>query len=917
MPWLAALLTFFGIATWSIWVDLRQITAKISDQASSIEEHASQRIHNLDTVLVSLAGLYQSAFELEQAELTGFAGEMLRAYPFIASIYHLKWLPRQQTEDFLEDMREQGLVGFRLHGRETASDHAPTHHLAIDFLEPMTPLTGGMLGHDLSGYAELMPAFETAITTATTVGVSGVRLGQSDTLTYLAFKAVYLGRYPPTSAEMRRAMLSGVVMLKVDPQSFVSSLQVPSDIEVSMEQAGSPAAAVPHAADGQTGQAYTRLVHAPGVGLQFRTNIRLDAYGAPMALRLSRTIPLNQLNAVRPFLMWLAAMAILWLARAVRTSRRAAREQAEASAAAIAAEGARFSHVVDNAFDAVITADRNGKIVSWNQRATEIFGYTSNEVEGKDLLPLILTEETITEHHQLFSSLLDCNAKLPATVSHLETNGKHRSGRSLPLELALTSSLAHEEFILSVFARDITQRKHADQKIRQLAYYDTLTKLPNRESFKERASQAIESAVRHRRLGAVLYLDLDGFKRINDTLGHDLGDQLLIGVANRLREQVRAGDQVTRGEPSSSCDETMARLGGDEFTLLLSEVRHQLSASIVARRIQTEIAIPFNLDGHEVYVTPSIGIALFPDDGATVDEVLKNADTAMYHAKSVGKNNFQFYSDEMNARAVRRLKLEGELRKALSRGELHLNYQPQIDIKQGRIIAAEALLRWTHPEFGNVFPDQFIPIAEETGMIIEIGEWVLEEACRQSIAWQRAGLAPIKVAVNLSPVQFGQRIIRDSVRKALSTTGLPPDLLELEITESIIMRNVDETIATLRELRSMGIYISVDDFGTGYSSLSYLKRFPINALKIDRSFVKDIPDDQDDAAITAAIIAMAHQLNLEVVAEGIETEEQLGFLRQHGCEVGQGYLISRPVPGKELAELLPARQANEGQRLPA
>ena len=915
--WLFLLSALVGVVIWSVSLDLREIANEFKDQGDSIERLAAQRLQNLDTVLVSLVGLYHSTDGLDGAELSGFASELLRAYPFIASIYHMEWLPKQHLDDFLEDMREQGLAGYRLHGRDNSSDKVLTHYLPVDFLEPMTPLTGAMLGYDFAGHADLMPALDLAIATGKTFARSGIRLGKSGTPVYVAFKAIYFGRYPPDSADERSALMSGLVMLTVEPEAFMASLQVPAGIHMTTASTVAKDMLLNDPETVPDGQRDVRFDWVAGLGLKLSQDLYLQNYGALMALQLSRNVVLEQLSLSRPLLAWSVVMAIIWLTGAVRSSRRAAQEQAKASSAMIAAQGARFSHVVDNAFDAVITADSGGEVVSWNRRATEIFGYPADEVAGQDLWSLILAEDAITEHRELFTELLDSGAENPANASHLETSGKHKDGRIFPLELALTSSVAQGERILSVFARDISQRKRADHKIRLLAYYDTLTNLPNRQSFKERASQAIESAVRHQRLGAVLYLDLDGFKRINDTLGPDLGDQLLVGVADRLRDQVRTSDRITRGSTPGGVDEDMARLGGDEFTMLLSEIRHQLSATVVARRIQAEISKPFNLDGHEVYITPSIGIALFPEDGATIDEVLKNADTAMYHAKAVGKNNFQFYADEMNARAVKRLKLEGELRKALDRGELHLNYQPQIDIQQNRIIAAEALLRWTHHELGNVFPDQFIPIAEDTGMIIEIGEWVLHEACRQSMAWQQAGCAPIKVAVNLSPAQFAQRTIQEGVRKALDATGLPPSLLELEITENIIMCNVDETIATLRELRDMGIHISVDDFGTGYSSLSYLKRFPINALKIDRSFVKDIPDDQDDAAITAAIIAMAHQLNLEVVAEGIETQAQMDFLRHHGCEVGQGYMISKPVCGSELAELLAAPAAKPGLRRPA
>jgi diguanylate cyclase (GGDEF)-like protein len=458
--------------------------------------------------------------------------------------------------------------------------------------------------------------------------------------------------------------------------------------------------------------------------------------------------------------------------------------------------------------------------------------------------------------------------------------------------------------MISVFARDITERKRWDERIRYLAYCDSLTDLPNRQAFKEQVAKAIITSKRYSRIGAVLYLDLDEFKRINDTLGHDIGDMLLQNITKRLVEQVRISDTVGRPVVGDIMDRKIARMGGDEFTVLLDEIEKPDDAAVVAKRVQSVIASSYNLNGHDVYVTPSIGIALFPRDGQDVEELLKNADTAMYHAKAVGKNNFQFYTEQMNALASTRLKLEGKLRRALVLEEMELYYQPQIDMHTGEMISAEALLRWNQPELGMIPPEEFIPIAEETGMIIELGEWVLNEACRQNKAWQDAGYQQIRVAINLSSMQFIQRDLSEKVNNSLKNSKLDAKFLELEITESILMRNVNETIATLNDFKTMGISISVDDFGTGYSSLSYLKRFPLNALKIDRSFVRDIPQSQDDVTITSAIIAMAHRLSLGVVAEGVETDRQVDFLKQQGCEMAQGFFFSRPLPASEFETML-------------
>lgn len=451
--------------------------------------------------------------------------------------------------------------------------------------------------------------------------------------------------------------------------------------------------------------------------------------------------------------------------------------------------------------------------------------------------------------------------------------------------------------------QDITERKKAEEQIRTLAYYDTLTELPNRVMFKEHLGKALARARRRNNLVAVLLLDLDRFKRINDTLGHSVGDQLLREVAGRLLQSVRREDMVAR----HSFDDTatsVARLGGDEFAIMLTDLESVQAAAKVARRTLDTLSAPISLDAQEVFATASIGITVFPFDGEDVDTLLKNADTAMYHAKSEGRNNYQYYTKSMNASAFENLALENSLRRALERGEFELYYQPQVDLDSGEIVGVEALIRWQHPELGMVSPVQFIPLALETGLIVPMDEWGLRTACQQAKAWQDAGLRPMRVSVNLSSYQFRQKKLVELVARILSETRLDPQYLDVELTESTIMQNAEETVKTLHELNEMGIKLSVDDFGTGYSSLSYLKRFPLDTLKIDRSFIKDITTDPDDEALTRAILAMSNSLKLRVIAEGVETEEQLEFLRVNGCDEFQGYLFSRPVRATEIAEML-------------
>jgi diguanylate cyclase (GGDEF)-like protein len=446
--------------------------------------------------------------------------------------------------------------------------------------------------------------------------------------------------------------------------------------------------------------------------------------------------------------------------------------------------------------------------------------------------------------------------------------------------------------------RDITERKRTEERVFRLAYHDSLTGLLNRNSFKEHLAQALAQAQRHGRYVATLFLDLDRFKRINDTFGYKFGDLLLQGIGERIREGVRKSDKPARHVDSVS------RLGGDEFTILLPEVGRVQDLAKVAKRILETVASPLMISGHEIFMTGSIGITVYPMDGEDPDTLLKNADAAMYSAKEQGRNNYQFYSEAMNASSFKRLSLENALRKALDREEFILHYQPQIDINTGKIVGMEALLRWNQPEIGTVSPGDFIPLAEETGLIVPIGEWVLNTACAYNKSLQDMGLPPKRMAVNISSLQFRSQRLVETITRALKLSGLDAPWLEIELTESAIMKNMEESSSILREIKQMGLRVAIDDFGTGYSSLAYLKRFPLDILKIDRSFIHDIPGDGDNEAIAEAIIAMAHSLHLEVIAEGVETEDQLSFLREHGCGSVQGFIFSRALPGEEMIEYL-------------
>jgi diguanylate cyclase (GGDEF)-like protein len=438
---------------------------------------------------------------------------------------------------------------------------------------------------------------------------------------------------------------------------------------------------------------------------------------------------------------------------------------------------------------------------------------------------------------------------------------------------------------------DITDRKVAEERVQFLAYYDVLTGLPNRTLLRDRLAQALASARRQKDKVVLLFLDLDRFKIINDSLGHSLGDLLLQDVAERLKRWAREQD-------------TVARLGGDEFLIVLTRIKDVADAAVAAERIVNAMTAEFVVQGHSLRISCSLGLSIFPEHGADGETLIKNADAAMYCAKENGRNNFRFFTGDMNAQVLERLTSENSLRLALDKKELFLVYQPQMDIATGRITGLEALLRWQHPELGLVPPDGFIRIAENSGLIVPIGEWVIRTACSQSRKWHDEGLPAVPIAVNVSAVQFRQEGFCELIKRVLQETGLAPQNLELELTESLLLSNADVMSSVFQELKAMGLKLAIDDFGTGYSSLSYLKQFPVGKLKIDRAFIRDVAVSADDAAITTAIISMAKSLNLKVIAEGVETEAQMSFLRAHQCDEIQGYYFSKPLAADQVADKL-------------
>jgi diguanylate cyclase (GGDEF)-like protein/PAS domain S-box-containing protein len=579
----------------------------------------------------------------------------------------------------------------------------------------------------------------------------------------------------------------------------------------------------------------------------------------------------------QPFSMWLSLNSIsnekedLWVCV---ISDITAWKQAESKLKTISSE---LDTILENAMVGIaLIKDRI--VTRVNTKFEEIFKCDRSEIEGHNARKLYPTDEIYQQLGDEGYKVLAQGKNYVTEVRLLRQNGEPfwgmMSGKAIdPNDLRAGTIWLFE---------DITEQRNKDEKLQKLASLDSLTGLPNRNVFNDRLDHAIHQSHRKAVRLAVFFLDLDRFKHINDSLGHKAGDQLLCEVANRLKQCVREGD-------------TVARLGGDEFTLILEDIRSIEFVAKVAEKVLNVVSKTYDLEGTEVNISPSIGISLYPADGKNSDVLLKNADAAMYHAKESGRNNFQFYSAEMNERAAERLAMQTSLRKAVEKEELYLDFQPQIDLRTGKISGAEALLRWNSPELGQVSPFHFVPILEDTGLISIVGEMVLRKACETYLVLQNELDADFRIAVNLSGRQFSGGQLATKIRGILEETGMATNNLELEITENILMDDTNLAIATLTELSELGISLAIDDFGTGYSSLSYLKQFPLDVLKIDRSFVRDINDDADDAAIVDAILAMSRRLNLEVVAEGVETVDQLTFLQKNDCPRVQGYYFSKPL----------------------
>ncbi|MFQ5441866.1 MAG: EAL domain-containing protein [Thermodesulfobacteriota bacterium] len=550
----------------------------------------------------------------------------------------------------------------------------------------------------------------------------------------------------------------------------------------------------------------------------------------------------------------------------------------------------RFHKISASAQEAIIMIDDDARISYWNPASQKIFGYTEKEAVGREIRKFILPRMHRKAFKEGFKKFKK-TGKGTVLGRTMVLSGIKKDGTEFPVEISVSAVKMGRGWNSIGIIRDITDRKRFEEKIQEMSYHDSLTGLPNRRLFVDRLNQVLARGKRKKLMAAFLFLDLDRFKVINDTLGHSMGDELLKAVAGRLQECLRTSD-------------TFARIGGDEFTVLVQDINKVDDVRHVVEKIFAIFNKPFEVAGSELFVTASMGISIYPEDGRDVETLFKNADTAMYRAKSAGRNNYKLYTPEMNARAMEMLNLENDLRGAVDRGEFVLHYQPQVNIVSKEVVGFEALIRWNKDKKTLVYPMEFIPVCEDTGLIIPIGQWIFLSACTQAVKWRKKGLKPVRVSVNLSMRQFTQKDFVESIKKILDETGLDPEYLEFELTETMLMEDAEATIKTLHELKGLGIRLSIDDFGTGYSSLEYLKRMPIDMLKIAQSFTRDITDNPDDAAIASAVINIARSLNIDVIAEGVETKAQLELLKKLDCGKIQGFYVSKAVTAAEAEKYL-------------
>ncbi len=882
--------------------DIQHQKDSFASQSQTIHDAVSRKLTAIDEVVRSLAMLFNASNQVEADEFRLFAEDGLNRYRFFRSTMYLPLVKDQERDAFERRMRDEGLVTFSVterHEERFVAAPRRERYFPVVFQEPLNSVTAVEKGFDVLSDSDSERAILWAVDGAGPVASLSTQRDQGD-LVYTVFHALYDGKSTPSQVDERRRTVNGLVAVATNAERLLDG--IPSGQRLSVGLTVHPLGGQGPAIDLATPPSPDPEDRGSWEITAFEFVSTIDLPGRQVTLRIRKTLRWHDIDRQLIVTLGLIGLALTGLLVAVAKGvvfrsivleqrSREIEQQVASRTQELAFEKDRALVTLESIGDGVITTDADGRIEYLNPVAERLSGWTNETASGKAVSEVFRVVGEATRD-PVADPVAACLQE--ARVVHLSDGGVLISlnGTEVAIDHSAAPIRDRDGRVIGAVLvfQDVSHARMVVQEMAHQAMHDALTGLPNRLLLMDRLEQALTRSPWHGRIVAVMFLDLDNFKLVNDTLGHDMGDELLRHVAERLTQCVRAGD-------------TVCRLGGDEFVVLLTDVAGRDDVAHLAAKIISRLDEPYQLGGQEYFCSASAGVSL-TQEHTSPSVLLKNADTALYRAKESGRSNYQFYNDEMNRHALKLLEVKTALRHALERNELVLYYQPQVDLKTGRIVGAEALLRWNHPRKGMVPPLEFIPVAEESGLIFPISEWVLTEACRQNKRWQVAGLPRICVGVNLSGRQFQQGTLVKHVETLLSATELEPSDLELELTESILVKDTDVAVRVCRELQVIGVRFSIDDFGTGYSSLSYLKRFPLTTLKIDRSFIKPLPGDASDVAICRAIVAMAHTLNLSVVAEGVETEAQRNLLHRQGVDAAQGYLFSPAVSADQFADLL-------------
>ena len=912
LPWIIlgigivlSIVAFFLVRDWEEAIIRADFESLARTHTASVHRELSRHLD----ASAALAGLYDASQEVDPDEFERFASGLLNQHSDIQAIMWAPAVPAAAMPEWLRRAREAGMPNFQIVDRDAEGHAVPAAardiYFPVFYLIPMRG-NGDLLGVDVM----TDPAYRTVLQNARDSGMvtaSGpVRLTtDNEDHGLLLARALYHKKTPLDTVDQRRAALEGYVLQLFRVNAFLDvalkdGAALGLDTRMMYGTGASERLVYGHYSPSRHDD--SAIGFSPiAEGLVWRSPLGIsdpqwEVVSTP-APHFWKSHPIWRSWAVSAVGMLLTIYIGFYLSTLARQTSRAeslARHLVRSNAkleneilerTRIEKQALKLSRAIEQAADTVMITDRNGIIEYINPSFEAMTGFSPAEAIGKKSSLVKSGRHDTDFYTRLWGTILRGDVFQDVLVNRRKNGSLYYEEKTItPLKDA-DGHITH--FIAT--GKDITDRMQTQERLHYLAYHDVLTELPNRLLFMERLTHALKSRRGRSTRLAVLFLDLDRFKMINDTLGHQVGDALLRKIAAILPNCVDPGD-------------TIARFGGDEFGILLEDGVTLDSTAALARKILNVFSQPFHIEGHEFYINTSIGVSVYPEDGDNADALLKNADVAMYRAKDQGGSAYQYYSSDMSVKALERLSLDTSLRRALEREEFCLYFQPQIDLASGHVTGFEALLRWRHPDLGLVNPLEFIPLLEETGLIVPVGNWVLEQACRWAAPWQQYG--PLRISVNLSGRQFRDLGLSQQVMHILHLSALKPELLELEITESVLMEGDKVSSDNIAALDGVGVRFAIDDFGTGYSSLSYLKRFPIKTLKIDRAFIRDVKTDQDDAAIVTAIIAMARSLGLDVVAEGVETPEQLAFLRETGCDQIQGFLISRPLPQHEADALL-------------